>query len=284
MPSVLLPQTLLHLSIRQPEDGVITRQRARQIMALLGFTQQEQTQMITAISEIVRNAYQYAGGGKVIFRLEVGHVDTVNFTVTIEDKGPGIPTLDTILQGHYISRTGQGLGIVGARRIVELFSITSSEKGTLVILGFALPRMSLPLTHALLGRIANDLVRHRPQSASVEVEQQNQDLLIALDKLTQAQRELEQKVQERTSSLQKTTEYLHLALQSAQAGTWHWHSQTHTLEWDVYTCQLLGLPKMTRVAVSEGLKPCWVRERETSPKKPKVLSHSEASIFVKLPL
>ena len=62
--------TILALQLGIEQDVVLARQRARQIAALLGFDLQGQTRLATAVSEIARNAFQYAGGGKVEFRLD----------------------------------------------------------------------------------------------------------------------------------------------------------------------------------------------------------------------
>ena len=61
---------VLSVAINHEHDVVAARQRARQITALLGFDGQEQTRVATAVSEIARNAFTYAGGGKVDFRVE----------------------------------------------------------------------------------------------------------------------------------------------------------------------------------------------------------------------
>ena len=63
---------LLTLEVRLEPDIVLARQRARQIAGLLGFAQLDQTRIATATSEIARNAFQYAGGGRVEFLVELG--------------------------------------------------------------------------------------------------------------------------------------------------------------------------------------------------------------------
>src|SRR3954463_5042362 len=94
--------------IQNEEDVVEARQQAREIAAKLGFDANDQTRMATAVSEIARNAYTYAGGGEaeVLFDAESGR-----YTVRILDSGPGIAELKKILGGTYRSKTGMGLGI-----------------------------------------------------------------------------------------------------------------------------------------------------------------------------
>src|SRR4029079_3157784 len=100
----------------------MARRRARQLAARLDFDVQDQTRIGTAVSEIARNAYRYGGGGKVEFNLE-GSTPPQVFLIRISDRGPGIPQLEQVLSGEYHSPTGMGLGIVGARRLMDQFHI-----------------------------------------------------------------------------------------------------------------------------------------------------------------
>src|SRR5580693_10140423 len=94
--------SILSVRIQREHDTVAARQRARQIGRLLGFDSQDQTRISTAVSEIARNAFNYAGGGRVEFVLE-GRVAPQLFIIKITDSGPGIRDLDTILEGRYHS-------------------------------------------------------------------------------------------------------------------------------------------------------------------------------------
>jgi len=124
---------LLSVAIRYEHDVVLARRRARQIAELLGFDAQEQTRIATAVSELARNAYEYAGGGRASFTVEAGPNDTQLFVAVVSDSGPGIANLQAILDGRYVSRTGMGLGILGARRLSEQFRIDSAPgRGTMV--------------------------------------------------------------------------------------------------------------------------------------------------------
>src|SRR6185295_13557131 len=101
--------------VRDEQDVVNARQRARQIARLLGFEAQDQARIATAVSEIVRNAFRYAGGGEVEFAVE-GERAPQLLSIQVRDKGPGIANLQSVLDGSYRSNTGMGLGIVGSRR------------------------------------------------------------------------------------------------------------------------------------------------------------------------
>jgi anti-sigma regulatory factor (Ser/Thr protein kinase) len=125
---------ILTTEIRSEQDVVLARQRARQIASLLGLDAQDQTRIATAVSEIARNAVAYAEQGLAEFSIE-GTTSPQVFTIKITDKGPGIRRLPDILEGRYRSTTGMGIGISGARRLMDQFSIASEPgHGTSVTL------------------------------------------------------------------------------------------------------------------------------------------------------
>ena len=95
---------ILSASIPFEHDTVAARQRARQIARLLGFDHQEQTRISTAVSEIARNAFNYAGGGRVEYLLE-GRTAPQLYIIKIAYSGPGIRDLDTILES--VEKTGR---------------------------------------------------------------------------------------------------------------------------------------------------------------------------------
>src|SRR5687767_1111394 len=113
---------LFSLPIESEEDVVLARQRARQTAAALSFDGQDQIRIATAVSEIARNAYSYAGGGRIEFRVEGSQAPQL-LTITIRDRGAGIKNLDEIMSGRYRSTTGMGLGIIGAQRLVDRVDI-----------------------------------------------------------------------------------------------------------------------------------------------------------------
>src|SRR5690242_18322962 len=122
---------LLTVRIKQEHDIVAARQRARQIAAALGFDGTEQTRIATAVSELARNAYQYADGGKVEYGID-GAAAPHLLSVSVVDRGRGIANIDDVLAGRYRSATGMGLGLVGTRRLMDSFAITTGVAGTTV--------------------------------------------------------------------------------------------------------------------------------------------------------
>src|SRR5580704_12144168 len=136
--------SILTVAISHEPDVVIARRRARHIAKLLRFPDQDGTRIATAVSEIARNAFAYGGGGKVEFFVDKS---APAFVIRIGDQGRGIADLDAILSGRYRSSTGMGLGIVGARRLMDEFEMRSTPgKGTTVILRKNLPGDAPPVT------------------------------------------------------------------------------------------------------------------------------------------
>jgi signal transduction histidine kinase/CheY-like chemotaxis protein len=175
-------RAILSVEVRLEHDVVLARQRARQVAGLLGFEAQDQTRIATAVSEIARNAFQYAGGGKVEFLVQEGSPPA--FLVRIHDQGPGIKDLKSILDGRYRSPTGMGLGIVGVRRLMDSFQIDSTPGGgTTVVIGKNLSKQPAAVKGEGLARVTEELARRGPQNPFEEVQQQNQDLLQTLEEL-----------------------------------------------------------------------------------------------------
>lgn len=177
--------------IGHEHDIVLARQRARTIAALLGFDVNDQTRVSTAVSEIARNVFQYAGGGEVSFAVDPD-LHPRRFEILIRDSGPGIERLDDVLEGRYRSSTGMGLGIVGARRLMDHFRIeSSSASGTSVTLGQDFPPDSRTVSPEDITSIVDQLIRQKPQDPLAEIQRQNQELLRAMALLEERKEELE---------------------------------------------------------------------------------------------
>jgi signal transduction histidine kinase/CheY-like chemotaxis protein len=176
------------ITLRNERDVVQARQRAREIAALLGFDNQEQIRLATATSEMARNAYRYAHGGKVIFDVEIGRTQVL--AITVSDTGPGIDNLNEIFEGRYRSQTGMGLGIVGTKRLMDNFEIASSPAGTVVKMGKDLPFVAPVLTPLRLKELSEKIGAKTPESPYEEIDRQNRELLKTLQELRSRQEEL----------------------------------------------------------------------------------------------
>src|SRR5215467_3478005 len=100
-----MPWPIVTMVIETESDVVSVRQRARRIAELLGFERQDQTRIATAVSEIARNAFGYAGRGRAEFTIEPGETPQL-FRILISDKGKGRADLQAIMDGQYRSASG----------------------------------------------------------------------------------------------------------------------------------------------------------------------------------
>ena len=181
---------LLILALEAETDIVLVRKRARRLAELVGFEPQDQTRITTAVSEIARNALEYAGGGRVEFLL-TGSAARQQFEIIVSDRGPGIAHLDAILDGSQRSVTGMGIGLIGARRLMDDFAIeTAPGGGTTVRLAKILPKRAPVVGQTELKRITQALAAEAPPDLMEEIRRQNQDMVIQLEELGTRQKEL----------------------------------------------------------------------------------------------
>jgi serine/threonine-protein kinase RsbT len=122
------------IAIESDADVVTARQRARELAAGLELSSTDQTLLATAISEVARNITTYAQRGEVLVSI-VQDRDRRGIRVVARDQGPGIEDIERALQDGYTTGGGLGLGLPGARRLVDDFSIDSAPgRGTTVTL------------------------------------------------------------------------------------------------------------------------------------------------------
>jgi serine/threonine-protein kinase RsbT len=123
-----------NLPIASQEDVVLVRQAVRKASVELGLNLVDQTKIITAASELARNAFTHGGGGRVLIE-PVQEADRKGLRLTFTDQGPGIPDIEKALKDGYTSGNGLGLGLGGAKRLSNDFSIRSEVgKGTQIII------------------------------------------------------------------------------------------------------------------------------------------------------
>ena len=107
-----------------PEDVVMVRHAVRQWASELGFGLVDQTKLVTAASELARNAVTYGGGGSA-------HIEVVvsgsrrGLKVTFQDSGPGIANIEEAMKDGFTTGSGLGLGLGGAKRLTDEFGIHS---------------------------------------------------------------------------------------------------------------------------------------------------------------
>ncbi len=122
----------LRIAVTADVDVVNARQKGRELAAQAGFSSGDQTVIAAAISEIARNILNYAKRGEVLLSV-VTNGDRQGVVIVARDQGPGIPDVPRALEDGYSTSGGLGLGLPGARRLMDDFNVDSAVgKGTTV--------------------------------------------------------------------------------------------------------------------------------------------------------
>jgi serine/threonine-protein kinase RsbT len=122
------------LPIRTGDDVVRVRQQVRVVAAQNGLSLVDQTKLVTAASELARNALVHGGGGTARVEVVTSGTGKPGVRVGFADDGPGIADVDQALTDGWTSGGGLGLGLSGARRLVDEFELTSKPgRGTSVV-------------------------------------------------------------------------------------------------------------------------------------------------------
>lgn len=120
------------VTIHSDADIIAARRVGRELAEGVGFGGSELTVIATAISEIARNIIEYAGSGEIILKQAQQGVRR-GIHVIAKDRGPGIPDIELAMQDGYSTSKGIGLGLPGARRLMDEFEVDSAVgKGTTV--------------------------------------------------------------------------------------------------------------------------------------------------------
>jgi len=118
------------LPLQTSSDVVVARQKVRQWAIELRFSLIDQTKLVTAASELARNALDHGQGGQMTIEVVNGAARS-GLRLTFEDHGPGIPDIEMALKDGYTTGAGMGLGLGGSKRLVNDFFIESETgKGT----------------------------------------------------------------------------------------------------------------------------------------------------------
>lgn len=122
----------VRVAIEREADIVLARQAGRQLAASLGFSTTDQTLIATAISEVARNIVVYAQHGEIVVA-EAADAGRVGIQVVAIDQGPGIDNKDMAMRDGYSTKNSLGLGLPGARRLMDDFTLESEVgRGTTV--------------------------------------------------------------------------------------------------------------------------------------------------------
>ena len=123
----------VRVRIQSSADVVAARQQARALASRVGFSHSNLTVIATAVSEVVRNIVEYAKEGEVTITLINRGAYRKGVEIVAADQGPGIPEVSIVMRDGYSTRKGLGIGLPGARRLMDDFEIVSEVgKGTTV--------------------------------------------------------------------------------------------------------------------------------------------------------
>jgi signal transduction histidine kinase len=201
------------VDLRGENDVVRAHQTTRTIVAQLGFTTFEQTRIATAMSEIARNALIYAGGGSVTLALDDARTSLM---IVVLDRGPGIPDLPAVLAGERPSTTGLGLGILGARRLMDTFVIETTAAGTRVEMTKRLPRRAGAVDGARVSDVRAQLAGQLADDPTQEIRRLQRDVLerdVRITDLTEELTETNRGVMALHAELEARAEYQRAALE-----------------------------------------------------------------------
>ncbi len=121
------------LPLQTSNDVVLARQKVRQWAVELRFSLVDQTKLVTAASELARNALDHGKGGSMTVEV-IANAGRSGLRMIFEDKGPGIPDIEHALKDGFTTGAGMGLGLGGSKRLVNDFSIESEAgKGTRIV-------------------------------------------------------------------------------------------------------------------------------------------------------
>jgi serine/threonine-protein kinase RsbT len=116
------------ISIGNPSDVVVVRQRVRVWTTEMKFSLVEQTKIVTAASELGRNTFEHGGGGSLEIALLVNGIRR-GIRLRFSDRGPGIPDVERALKDGFTTGAGMGLGLGGSKRLMSEFEIETRPGG-----------------------------------------------------------------------------------------------------------------------------------------------------------
>lgn len=127
---IIMSKDSMHI-VRE-QDVVPFRNRVKELSTKIGMSLVNQTKLITAASELVRNMLKYANGGKILLEI-ISKNGQTGVRLTFTDTGPGIPDIQAAMRDGFSTGKSLGLGLPGAKRLVNEFDIKSTlGEGTVV--------------------------------------------------------------------------------------------------------------------------------------------------------
>jgi len=123
-----------NIQVQKEQDVVLLRNRTREVAVKIKMGLVNQTKLITAASELLRNMLRYGGGGECLIEIVTRGRDT-GVRLTFSDKGPGIPDISAAMRDGFSTGKSLGLGLPGAKRLSNEFDLKSTPgEGTVVMI------------------------------------------------------------------------------------------------------------------------------------------------------
>ncbi|MBP9091904.1 response regulator [bacterium] len=194
---------ILRLIAKSENDLVVARYRARQVSELAGLKPLDGTRLVTAVSEMVRNAVTFAGEARIEFAVcELDRKQCLE--VVVSDNGPGFDVANVLQDSR-----GNGRGIACSRKLVEELTIVSAaESGTSVRILKAVPSSAVWITAAIVDDWIDFLKKNSPFSVVEDLEQQNKQLLDSLTEIEKYRSRLEERTEQLTQASKYKGEFL----------------------------------------------------------------------------
>jgi serine/threonine-protein kinase RsbT len=120
-----MKEEILRIPINKEIDVLIARREVKSEAERLGFRWIDQTRIATAVSELTRNIIKHAYRGEVIVSRDEGGMEIV-----CQDEGPGIPDIEQAMERGYSTTNSLGIGLTGAKHLMDEFKVESSDTGT----------------------------------------------------------------------------------------------------------------------------------------------------------
>ena len=192
------------IHIQNEMDVLLAHRRGTQFARFSGLSLSEQTRFGTAVSEICRNALEYAGEGTIQFQIKISK-EKAALIATISDKGGGIKEIDKILERIPEQHKGRGLGLVYAKRLGDQFRIQTGPKGTTAVIEKNIPVSSAPVNKLIVSGWLKHLSKEPVISAYEELKMRNMQLMELAEELRANSKMVEAQMEE----IQYLNEQLH---------------------------------------------------------------------------
>jgi signal transduction histidine kinase len=179
--------------VRREGDIVKVRDRVRRAAREMGFDTTAQIKITTAVSEITRNIYEYAGSGAISISVAERGAD-LGLQVVARDDGPGMDEtkLRSVLRGTYASPSGMGVGLSGTRKLMDEFDLeTAPGRGTRVTIVKWMPRTEAASVRSRIDELRAAVGTDSDDYVVEELQEQNRDLVRVLGELEEKREELE---------------------------------------------------------------------------------------------